>query len=130
MASARRPCGADGREVGRVRRDPHALELEEDVEEADRRADRDQDDHGSGGIGIHVPEQRVQGQRQEDPERHLDQVGGDADPDESSVGDQVAGGGRRVAGDVHRGVDAGKGEPAQDADHEIEEPRDPREAFG
>ena len=99
-------------------------------DEADRRSDRDQDDHGAGGVAAHMAEQHVEGQRQEDPDGHLDQVGGDADLDESGVGDQVAGGGGRIAGHIHGAVDAGKGERAKDADREIEEPGDPREALG
>ena len=43
---------------------------------------------------------------------------------------QLAGGGGRIACDVHGGVDGGKGEGAKDAHREIEKPSDPREALG
>lgn len=48
---------------------------------------------------------------------------------EAGVRDEVPDCGRSVASDIHRGIYEALGKPAGDADYEVEDTRDPREAL-
>ncbi len=60
----------------------------------------------------------------------IDQVGDDADAHKSGVRDHVSSRGRRVAGDVHLGIHKSFGKAAEDADEQVEDASDSREALG
>jgi len=81
-----------------------------------------------GRAPVHVLQEDVEDHREEDEDRRLEQVGHDADADESGVGDHVRGRRRSVARDVGLWVHIADGEAAEFADHEIEKPCDLREA--
>ena len=79
---------------------------------------------------LHVLEQEVEGQGQEDEDGLIEQVGDDAQTDQSGVGDDVAGRGGRVAGHVHLGFHKAFGEAAEEADQQVEDAGDAGEALG
>ena len=89
----------------------------------------DEDDHCPGHALVHVLEQEVEGQDQEDKEGLIQQVGDDAQAHKSGVRDHVRRRGRRVAGDVHLGVDKAFGKAAGDADEQVEDAGDACEAL-
>jgi hypothetical protein len=67
--------------------DPHALKLEDRIEACDAGPESDEDDHGESRALVHVLEQPVEGEGQEDSDCLIQQVGDDADPDKSGVRD-------------------------------------------
>ena len=79
---------------------------------------------------VDVLEQHVQGQRGQDEECRVHEVGDNADADEYRVRDDVSGCCRRAAGDVHPGVHEAFGEAAEDADQQVEDAGDSRHAHG
>ncbi len=125
-----RPRGAEGAQVDGAGGDPQALKLEDRIEARDGGREGDEDDHGPGHALVHVLEQEVEGQGQEDEERLIQQVGDDAQAHQSGVRDHVPSRGRRVAGHVHLGVDKAFGKAAEDADEQVEDAGDSREALG
>ena len=58
--------GAEGRRIGAVGCDLQALELEDRIECLDGRRDRDEDDHRPRHALVHMLEQDVDGQGQEE----------------------------------------------------------------
>ncbi len=125
-----RPRSAAGAQVDCAGCDPQALKLEDRVEARDGGCDDDEDDHCSGHALVHVLEQDVEGQDQEDKEGLIQQVGDDAQADQSGVGDDVPRRGRRVAGNVHLGFHKAFGKAAEDADQQVEDAGDARKALG
>ena len=79
---------------------------------------------------MHVLEQDVEGQGQEDQACPIQQVGDDAHADKSGVGDHIPSRGRRVAGSVHLETHKVFGKAAEDADGEVEDASDSRQALG
>ena len=79
---------------------------------------------------MYVLQQHVEGHGQEDKERLIHQVGDDTHADKSGVRDNVPSRGRRVAGNVHLGFDKSFGKAAEDADDQVEDAGDLREALG
>ncbi len=121
---------AEGGQVGPIGRDPNALELKDLVEANDGRADRNQDDHRPRGALMHVPQQYVKGQREEQPLGSVGEVGDHAGTDESRVRRNVRGCPGGVARDVHLADHVGKGEAAEDAVQQVEDSGDARETLG
>jgi len=76
-----------------------------------------------------VLEQQVEGHRDEDPNRRLEQVGDDAETHKSGVGNYVPGRFRRVARDVDLGVHKALGKATEDGDEQVEDAGDSREAL-
>ncbi len=124
-----RPRGAEGAQVDCAGGDPQALKLEDRIEARDAGRECDEDEHGPGHALVHVLEQDVEGQGQEDKEGLIQQVGDDAQADQSGVGDDVPRRGRRVAGHVHLGFHKAFGKAAEDADEQVEDAGDAREAL-
>ncbi len=75
-------------------------------------------------------QQRVEGQREEDKDRRLQQVGHDAEEDKPGVRCYVPSRGSRVARRVYLGGRIPDGKAAKDANDQIEKPGDPCEALG
>jgi hypothetical protein len=80
-----RPRGANRAQVDCAGCDPKSLKLEDRIEARDAARERDKDDHGSGRALMHVLEQQIKGQGQEDKHCLIQQVGDDAQADQSSV---------------------------------------------
>ena len=111
-----RPRGAEGGRIRTVGRDLQALELEDGVEGNHSRRDCNEGDHHTGCVLVCVLEQQIEGDRGEQEEDSIDQVGDDSDADKSSVRDHVRGGRCGVAGDVHLRIHEAFGEAAKDGD--------------
>ena len=109
--------------------DPQALKLEDRIEARDADRECDEDDHCPRHALVHVLEQQVEGQGQEDKACLIQQVGDDAHANKSGVRDDVPSRGRRVAGSVHLGFHKAFGKAAEDADEQVEDAGDSREAF-
>ena len=91
--------------------------------------ERHEDEHGPRRAFVHLLEQDVEGQGQEDEERPVQQVGDNAQADKSGVRDNVPGRGRGVAGNVHLGFDEPFGKAAEDPDEQVQDAGDSREAL-
>ena len=124
-----RTRGAEGGQVDCTGCDPQALKLEDRIETYDAGRECDEDDHCPRHALVHVLEQQVEGQSEEDQECRIEQVGDDAQADKSGVRDDVPSRGRRVAGNVHPGVHKSFGKAAEDADEQVEDAGDSREAL-
>jgi len=78
---------------------------------------------------VHVLQQDIEDQGQEDEERLIQQIGNDAQANESGVGDDVRSSGCRLAGNVHLGFHKSFGEAAEDTDEQVEDAGDPGKVF-
>ncbi len=123
-------CGAKGGQVGAIGCDLQALKQEDCIEGRDAGRECDEDEHRHRHALVHVLEQDAEGHGQEDKECPIQQVGDDAHADKSGVRDNVESRGRRVAGNVDRGIHKSFGKAAEDADEQVEDAGDSREALG
>jgi hypothetical protein len=81
-----RTRGAGGGQVHRTGCDPQALKLEDRGEAVDADPDCGEDYHCARHGLVHMLEQLVEGYRDEDHDRRLEQVGDYAETHESGVG--------------------------------------------
>jgi hypothetical protein len=79
---------------------------------------------------MHVLEQNVEGHCCQYKEYRIHQVGHDAHADELHIREYIPNRGRCIAGDVYLGVHKSFGEAAGDADEQVEDAGDSREALG
>ena len=124
-----RACDTEGARIRRVSRDAERSELEDLVETHDRGRDRDEDDHRSRDVPLHASEQQVEGHREEHEHRRLQQVREHADAHEVGVRCDLRGGRRGIARGVHQRTHVREREAAEDADDQVQDTRDSRQAL-
>ena len=125
-----RPRDAERGRVGAVRCDSRRLKLKHRIEANDAGRECDEDHHCPRHTLLHMLQQDEEGQGREDKEGPIQQVGDDAQADNSGVRDNVPSRGRRVAGNIHPGIHKSFGKAAEDADEQVEESRDSRAVWG
>ena len=110
---------AEASQVHRTGCDPQSLKFEHRVEHRDTGPDGGQGNHRTRRARVHVLEQPVEGQRKENPDRCLDEVGNDADAHQFGVREQIPNRVRRITGYVHLRIDKGLGKAAKDAHNQV-----------
>ena len=123
-----RSSSAEGGHVRIVGRDSQARELEDRVEADHGDRDCDEDEHRPRDALVHVLQQDVKGHSRYDKEGPVQQVCNDAHPNESGVCDNVPSRRRRIAGNVHLRIDKSFSEAAKNADEQVEDAGDSRDA--
>ena len=124
-----RARGAEGGRIGTVGCDPQAFKLEDCIETNDTARQCDENQHRPRHALVYVLEQDVKGHCQEDKECPIQQVGDDAQTNKPGVCDNVPSRSCRVAGNVHPGIDKSFGKAAENADEQVEDAGDSREAL-
>ena len=125
-----RPRDAERGRIGAVRCHAQGLKLEHRIEANDASRECDEDHHCPRHTFLHGVQQDVEGQGREDKEGPIQQVGDDAQADNSGIRENVPSRRRRVAGNIHLRIHKAFGKATEDADEQVQESRDSREPFG